>query len=101
MTKFVALFRRKVVCIDAQRPYLPRPVSQAVLLPKDGTKEAAPPFQFLGDYSHERVKLRYMYRYMPKSKDQMEELRSVVDELRTQLDSQSAELHDRLDFADW
>ncbi len=46
------------------------------------------------------LKLRYVYRHMPKMAGQLKELRSVVDELQNQLDSQTAELHDRLDFAE-
>lgn len=46
------------------------------------------------------LKLRHLYRHMPKMADQLNELRSVVDELRNQLDSQTAELHERMDFAE-
>jgi hypothetical protein len=46
------------------------------------------------------LKLRHMYRHMPKMADQIKELRSAVDELQSQLDSQTAELCDRLDFAE-
>jgi hypothetical protein len=46
------------------------------------------------------LKLRYVHRHMPKMADQVKELRAVVGELRSQLDSQAAELHERLDFAE-
>ncbi len=46
------------------------------------------------------LKLRHVYRHMPKTADQMKELRAAVDELQNQLDSQTAELHERLDFTE-
>ena len=46
------------------------------------------------------LKLRYLHRHMPKMVDQLNDLRSAVDELRGEMDSQTAELHDRLDFAE-
>jgi hypothetical protein len=46
------------------------------------------------------LKLRYMYRHMPKMAHQLKELRSVVGELQNQVDSQTSELHDCLDFAE-
>ena len=46
------------------------------------------------------LKLRYVQRHMPKMADQVKELRGVVVELQSQLDSQTAELHERLDFAE-
>ena len=46
------------------------------------------------------LKLRHMYRHMPKMADQLEELRLEIGQLKSQLDSQTSELHDRLDFAE-
>ena len=46
------------------------------------------------------LKLRHVYRHMPKMANQMKELRSEVDELRSQMESQTAVLHERLDFAE-
>jgi hypothetical protein len=37
---------------------------------------------------------------MPKMAHQLKELRSVVGELQNQVDSQTSELHDCLDFAE-
>ena len=46
------------------------------------------------------LKLRHVYRHMPKMANQMKELLSEVDELRSQMESQTAVLHERLDFAE-
>ena len=46
------------------------------------------------------LKLRHVYRHMPKMANQMKEVRSEVDELRSQMESQTAVLHERLDFAE-
>jgi hypothetical protein len=46
------------------------------------------------------LKLRQERRHLPKIAEQVEEMRQVVGELHNQLESQTAELHERLDFAE-
>jgi hypothetical protein len=46
------------------------------------------------------LKLRHEQRHMPRIAEQLEEIRQVVGELQNQLESQTAELHERLDFAE-
>jgi hypothetical protein len=46
------------------------------------------------------LKLRQERRHLPRIAEQLEEMRRVVDELRNRLESQTAELHERLDFAE-
>ncbi len=46
------------------------------------------------------LKLRYQHRHMPRTAEQMDEIREAVDQLQRQLQSQTNELHERLDFAE-
>ncbi|NIM52786.1 MAG: hypothetical protein GTO22_26665 [Gemmatimonadales bacterium] len=46
------------------------------------------------------LKLRHERRHLPKIAEQLEVMREAVGALRDQLESQTAELHERLDFAE-
>ena len=46
------------------------------------------------------LKLRHRYRHMPRFAEQLEEMLKSVGELDKRLESQTNELHERLDFAE-
>jgi hypothetical protein len=46
------------------------------------------------------LKLRHERRHISKIVEQLEEMREQLGELRGQVESQTAELHERLDFAE-
>ncbi len=46
------------------------------------------------------LKLRFQYRDKPRTAEQLDEIREAVDQLRAQMESQTNDLHARLDFAE-
>jgi hypothetical protein len=46
------------------------------------------------------LKLRHEHKHMPKTAEQLEDIRESVDQLQRQLESQTNDLHERLDFAE-
>jgi hypothetical protein len=46
------------------------------------------------------LKLRYQYRDRPRAAEQLNEIREALDQLQRQLETQTNELHERLDFAE-
>ena len=46
------------------------------------------------------LRLRYQYRDKPRAAEQLDEIREALDQLQRQMETQTNELHERLDFAE-